>query len=165
MKITNIHQRKYQQPPSVLSEILATLSSKNDRLWPHELWPPMVLNNGLKLHSSGGHGPIGYYVSDHDPGKSVEFTFTKPEGFAGTHSFELIAIGDEKTLLRHTIDMDLSPKGMITWYVAIKWLHDALLEDCLDKVHNQVAQNEVRSRHNLWVTILRKVLKRRRKTV
>jgi hypothetical protein len=165
MKIFNIHQREYESPPTVLAEIFATLSSKNDRLWPNESWPPMVLSNGLNLHSSGGHGPIGYYVSNHDPRKSVQFTFTKPEGFVGSHTFEIIAIGDKKTVLRHTINMSLNLKGIITWYIAIKWLHDALLEDCLDKVHNQVARSAVHSPHNLWVKILRKVLGRRRKAV
>ena len=34
-----------------------------------------------------------------------------------------------------TIEMDLNFKGIVSWYLAIKWLHDALLEDCLDKVY------------------------------
>jgi hypothetical protein len=162
MNITNIHQRQYEQPHSVISEIFDTLASTNDRLWPWEIWPPMILNTGLTMLSSGGHGPIGYYLSNYDHGKSVEFTFTRPRGYIGTHTFEVVKISDKSTLLRHTINMNLNMNGIATWYLAIKWLHDALLEDCLDKVHNQLADTQVYSPHNFWVKSLRKVLKRKR---
>ncbi len=163
MKITNIHQREYHQSSSTLSEILDTLSSGNDRLWPNEMWPPMLLNNGLTLHSSGGHGPIGYYISNYDYGKSIEFTFTKPKGYVGTHTFDIIKITEKRTLLRHTINMNLNLKGMVTWFFAVKWLHDALLTDCLDKVHSQLTEKKVQPRHNFWVKYLRNCLKRKRK--
>ena len=161
MKITNIHQRDYIQPGEVISEILQTLSSKEDRLWPHEIWPPMVLNNGLQLNSSGGHGPIGYYISKYDYGESIEFTFTRPTEFVGTHKFEIIKISNNSKCLRHTISMDVNLKGMVAWYFTIKWLHDALLEDCLDKVTNQLSDNKAYSPHNFWVRRLRKMLRKK----
>jgi hypothetical protein len=96
MKIRNIHQREYGQPSEVISEILDTLSSKNERLWPDEFWPPMILDNGLELNSLGGHGPIGYFVSGFNKGIFIEFTFTKPKEFIGTHMFEVLKISSEK---------------------------------------------------------------------
>jgi len=163
MKIINIHEREYEQSSSVISEILETLSSKDDRLWPNEIWPPMVLNNNLTINSSGGHGPIGYYISNYDHGNSIEFTFTNPKEYIGTHKFEIIKISNKTTLLRHTINMTLNIKGLVTWYFAIKWLHDALLEDCLDKVHNQLTGKKVKSSHNFWVKYLRNMLKKNKK--
>lgn len=160
MKVTNIHQRDYNQPVTVISEILDTLSTRNDRLWPNEIWPPMILNNGLEINSFGGHGPIGYYISNYDYGKSIEFTFTKPTEYIGTHKFDIIEMTDNTTQLRHTINMNLNLKGIVTWYFAIKWLHDALLEDCLDKVHNQFNEIKVQSPHNFWARTLRNLLKR-----
>jgi hypothetical protein len=56
--------------------------------------------------------------------------------------------------------MEVNLKGYISWCLAIKWLHDALLEDCLDKVNNQVNENQVKSPHNAWVKFLRNMLKR-----
>ena len=162
MKVLNIHQREYEQPPEVLSEILETLSSPEDRLWPHESWVPMTLNHGLTMNSSGGHGPIGYYVSGYSKGKSVEFTFTRPKGFIGTHKFDVMEISAGKTVLRHTIDMKVDFKGFFSWHLAIKWLHDALLEDALDKVHNQLSENQVKSPQNFWVTFLRKVFRKKK---
>jgi hypothetical protein len=156
-----MHQREYDQPSVAISEKFDTLSSEKDRLWPNELWPPLVLNNGLKLNSSGGHGPIGYYVSNCRKGKFVEFTFTRPKEFVGIHKFEVLETSNDKTVLRHTINMEVNLKGYISWCLAIKWLHDALLEDCLDKVHNQVSENQVRSPHNFWVKFLRNMLKNR----
>lgn len=163
MKIINIHQREYNQPSSVISEILNTLSSHNDRVWPKESWPPMILSNGLEPKSAGGHGPIGYYVSKYEDGKLIEFTFTKPKEFIGTHKFEVIENTEEKTQLRHTIHMDLNLKGIATWFFAIKWLHDSLLEDCLDKVQNHFSEKHVHSKHNFWVKTLRKLLKKNEK--
>jgi hypothetical protein len=163
MEVINIHQREYNQPSTVISEILETLSSSFDRLWPVEKWPPMVLNNGLKINSFGGHGPIGYYISNYAFGKSIEFTFTKPTEFIGTHKFEIIETAANTTLLRHTINMNLNTKGIVAWYFVIKWLHDALLEDCLNKVHNQINISQIQTPHNFWVKYLRNRLKEKRK--
>lgn len=165
MKIINIHQREYHQPYARLCDILETLSSRNDRLWPNEIWPPMILSDGLAVHSRGGHGPIGYYISNYDPGKCIEFTFTQPEDFVGTHTFEILVISESLCILKHTIDMDLNSRGAVVWCCAIKWLHDALLEDCLDKVHNQLEESMIHSPHNFWVKILRWLLKKGKKEV
>lgn len=162
MKIINVHQREYGEGITTISEILDSLSSKNDRLWPNEIWPPMKLNDGLEINSSGGHGPISYYVSQYDKGKSIEFTFTRPVDFKGTHAFEIIEKAENTILLRHTIDMTVNLKGFLMWYLAIKWLHDALLEDCLDKVHNQLNEIKVQPPHNFWVNILRNILRSRK---
>ena len=162
MKIINIHERVYDHPVEVIGKVLSTLSSSDDRLWPHENWPPMILSNGLKEYSHGGHGPIRYFVSNYEESSSVEFTFTKPQEFIGTHRFDLTRISGGSTRLRHTIQMSLNLKGIIIWYFAIKWLHDGLLEDCLDKVHNQINEKRVQSPHNIWVKILRGILKRKK---
>jgi len=162
MKVLNIHQREYNQQAKEISAILDTLSSRNDRIWPNEIWPPMILNNGLQINSHGGHGPIGYYVSKYHYGEFIEFTFTKPAEFVGSHNFAIKKISEGATQLRHTIDMELTLKGIFIWYFAIKWLHDALLEDCLDNVHNQFNDKKVHTPHNLWVKTLRNALKRRK---
>lgn len=159
MKIINIHKRQFDQPTTLLADILDTIGSDNDRLWPKEKWPRVNLDDRLEIHSSGGHGPIGYYVSLYDFGRLLEFTFTSPEEFIGKHSFEIIDKADGTSELLHRIDMSVNLKGSIIWYCAVKWLHDALLEDCLDKVHNQLAENRVHTPHTFWVKTLRYLLR------
>ncbi len=161
MKVTNIHKRIIQQPKEKLSQILDSLSSKEDQLWPNDKWPPMIFKNGLSEGAVGGHGPIKYSIQKYLSGNTIEFKFIKPDGFEGIHKFDITEINSNQTEIKHTIEMSLYGKGTITWYFAIKWLHDALLEDCLDKVENHFLQESIRTKWNFWVFILRKLLKKR----
>ncbi len=161
MKITNIHKRIINQPKDKISELFDTLSSKSDQLWPNEKWPPMIFKKGLLEGAVGGHGPIKYSIQKYLPGNIIEFQFIKPDGFNGIHKFQITEIDSEKAEIKHTIKMTLSGKGILTWYFAIKWLHDALLEDCLDKVENHFSHEQKSTKWNFWVCILRKSLKRK----
>jgi hypothetical protein len=160
MKIINTHQRKYEHPIDKISKIFESLSSTKDMMWPHERWSPMTLEQGLNVGSSGGHGPIKYFVSQYNPGRNVEFTFIEPSGFRGIHKFELNETINNSCLLKHQIKMNVSFKGFILWYFAIKWLHDALIEDCFDKVQNQISTTKSHTKWNAWVKILRALFKK-----
>ncbi|KJS02197.1 MAG: hypothetical protein VR65_05970 [Desulfobulbaceae bacterium BRH_c16a] len=160
MKTINIHKRTIGQSIGVISDILNTLSSNDDKLWPKEKWPPMIFRKGLTVGAIGGHGPIKYSINTYIPGSSIEFTFVKPDGFKGVHRFEVTEIENNKTELKHTIDMMLSRKGILTWHIAIRWLHDALIEDCFDKVENQFSTNIKETKWNFWVVFLRNRLRK-----
>lgn len=162
MKVTNIHKRIIHKPKESISKILDSLSSSNDRLWPKEKWPPMVFRNGLVEGATGGHRPIRYSISKYVPGSSIEFDFLKPDGFKGIHKFEITEIEKDKTELRHTISMTVSGKGIFTWYFAMKWLHDALLEDCMDKAENNFLIEKIHSDWNLWVLFLRRIFRKKK---
>ena len=123
----------------------------------------MIFKKGLTEGAVGGHGPIRYSVKKYVPGNTIEFNFIQPAGFKGIHKFDITEINSKQTNITHTIQMSLSGKGIIAWYVAIKWLHDALLEDCLDKAENHFLQEPKSSKWNLWVCFLRKMLKRKKK--
>ncbi len=86
----------------------------------------------------------------------------KPDGFAGIHKFEITEIEKDKTELKHTIDMTVSGKGIFTWYIAVKWLHDALLEDCLDKAENHFLTDKKKTKWNLWVIFLRRLFRKKK---
>jgi len=161
LKTINIHKRTISQSIGVISDILNTLSSNDDKLWPKEKWPPMIFRKGLTVGAIGGHGPIKYAINTYIPGSSIEFTFVKPDGFKGVHRFEVSEIENNKTELKHTIDMMLSGKGILTWHIAIRWLHDALIEDCFDKVENQFSTNKKETKWNLWVVFLRNRLRKK----
>lgn len=159
MKVLNIHQRTISQPLSVVATLIDTLSSKEDMIWPKEKWPSMRLKEGLKIGSKGGHGPIRYWVKHYEPGKKIDFEFTKPSGFKGVHTLELKEISSQKTGIKHTIEMKTNGLATFTWVFAIRWLHDALMEDAFDKVENHFSPNTSHSRWNLWVKLLRFLLK------
>ncbi len=120
----------------------------------------MIFKNGLMEGARGGHGPIKYSIQKYKPGVQIEFNFIKPDGFIGIHKFEIEEIDSTKTEIKHTVKMYLSGKGILIWYFAIKWLHDALLEDCLDKVENNFSKEKVNTKWNFWVVTLRKILKK-----
>jgi hypothetical protein len=63
VKVLNIHKRTYNQSKEKLGELLDTLSSKYDQVWPKEDWPAMRFKEGFKVGSKGGHGPIRYTIN------------------------------------------------------------------------------------------------------
>lgn len=161
MKIINIHTRVINQPIHQLEELFATLATKHDMMIATEKWPPMRLDKGLEVGSRGGHGPIRYYITRFNANKFVRFQFDM-KGFEGFHQFEIIELGPEKSKLIHTIDMSTDGLGTIKWVVAIRWLHDAFIEDAFDKVESQFTLNKKTTNWNLWVIFLRKIMSRQK---
>jgi hypothetical protein len=159
MKIINIHKRIINQPKISILELFKTLSSENDRMVDTDRWSPILLDNGLKVGSKGGHGPIGYTVQSYDPASFIEFKFTKPTAFKGIHKFEITEFESNVTELKHTIDMNISGKTIFLWTIAIRWLHDAFIEDAFDKVENQFTVRKKTSKWSFWVIFLRKIFK------
>lgn len=159
MKVLNIHKRQIKAPITKLGDILSTLASRDDQLWPHEHWPKMKLDKGLIKGSKGGHGPIRYTVKEYVPNSHVIFQFTAPKGFNGTHRLDLTEIDKEHTEIQHIIDMDTSGRAMITWALMIRWLHDALLEDAFDKVQNRLMGTSAKTHWSPWVKFVRYNLK------
>ncbi len=159
MKVINIHKRILNSPKKEVSKLLDTLSSKDDKIWPYENWPAIRFKKGLIENSSGGHGPIRYTINKYVPQESIEFKFNAPKGFYGIHRFDVIELKNEKTEFRHTIKMKVVGKGFFTWSLVIYWLHNALFEDLMNKVENQFQSESKKGKWNLWVKVLRKVLK------
>ena len=159
MKVLNIHKRVINHPKEKVSELLETLSTKNDKIWPYEKWPVIKFRKGLVEGTNGGHGPIRYSIEKYIPKEFIQFKFSKPVGFNGIHKFEILELENGNTELKHTIDMDVVGKGLLTWIIAIRPLHNALLEDALDKVENQYISEKRKTEWTIWVKFLRKILK------
>lgn len=163
MKVVNVHRRIIQQPKAELAALFKTLASRDDKMLATDKWPAMKLDNGLSVGSKGGHGPIRYFVTAYRLGEFIRFQFTKPNGFDGGHEFEIIERASKETEIKHTITMNISGTALLTWPLAIRWLHDALIEDAFDKVENHFTQVKKTSSWNMWVRILRAVMKPRNK--
>ncbi|MFF2611446.1 SRPBCC family protein [Kitasatospora sp. NPDC058046] len=132
MAVLNIHERTVPAPAETVGALIDSLASPDDRLWPGPRWPRMRFDRPLAPGATGGHGPVRYTVSDYAPGQRVRFRFDGPRGFDGHHEFTVHPAGDT-TVLRHTIAMRLHGPALLAWPLAFRWLHDALLEDCLDR--------------------------------
>jgi hypothetical protein len=131
-RVENAHRRRMPASKEQVGELLDSLSSPGDRLWPSERWPPMCLDGPLGVGARGGHGPIRYLVEEYEPGSSVTFRFTAPKGFHGTHGFEVVRVGGGSEL-RHEIRMRVTGLARMGWPLVFGPLHDALMEDCLEK--------------------------------
>ncbi|MEL6591691.1 MAG: hypothetical protein AAFQ68_16485 [Bacteroidota bacterium] len=158
MKVRNVHRRLISQPQTQVASLIATLASKNDQVWPHENWPRMRLKDGLQIGSEGGHGPIRYRVTDYSPPHLIAFTFQQ-KGFIGAHLLETTSVNETHTEIKHIIEMRTEGLGTLSWLFAVRWLHDALIEDAFDKVENLLTGSHKRTPWSLWVRLLRKTLK------
>jgi hypothetical protein len=130
MRITNVHQRVLPVGGAPAESLVDGLAGADDRLWPRDRWPPMRFDGGLREGSAGGHGPIGYRVVEHRPGRGVRFSFTAPPGLVGEHGYELE--DGERTVLRHTLTARVEGRMRWQWPLLFEPLHDALIEDSLD---------------------------------
>lgn len=157
MQIYNIHHREIAASVEQVGSLLDTLATSQDQLWPHDNWPRMRFDRpGLTEGGTGGHGPVGYRVEHFAPGRSVTFTFTnRPVGLVGRHQYLVQATGPSQCVLWHITN--ITPRGLLrlTWMPFWAPLHNALIEDSLDRA--QFAATGVRtvSRWSPYVRALR----------
>jgi hypothetical protein len=163
MKVHNVHEREYDAPAEALGDLIDSLGRAGDRLWPIEKWPPMRLNRPLGPGAAGGHGPIRYAVERYEPGRNVVFRFSAPHGFDGTHAFD-VRERNGHAVLRHAIEMRARGAAALRWTLVFRPMHDALLEDCLDKAALSLGRPiNNPARWSIAVRILRAALRTLRK--
>ena len=158
MRVVNIHERRLASPPEQVGRLLDTLASDDDRLWPRTMWPAMRFDRPLGVGADGGHGPVRYFVEDYQPGACVRFRFRAPRGYNGSHWLEVLPDGQSGSLLRHTIDMQAEGPALLTWPLAIRWLHDACLEDALAQAQASLGLKPELRPWSAWVKLLRWVM-------
>src|SRR5690349_10153538 len=146
--VQNVHERRIPVPPERRGPLLDRLGGPDDVLWPSRRWPPMVLDGPVAVGAAGGHAAIRYRVTAHEPGRRVEFTFDPRMGLHGTHVFSVEPDGGSGSILRHAAGGRLSGRLVLLWPLAIRWLHDAVLEDLLDRA--EVAVGTGPARPNRW---------------
>ncbi|MEV8436613.1 SRPBCC family protein [Actinosynnema sp. NPDC051121] len=141
--IENVHTRLFPDSDGLVDRLV--------ELWPSDRWPPLVLDRPLGVGADGGHGFVRYRCTHHTPGRRAEFVFDPRIGMVGTHVLEAVPGG-----LRHTLTG--RPRGAmrLVWPLAVRWLHDALIEDLLDNAARAAGHPPVRpARWSPWVRLLR----------
>ncbi len=118
----------------------------------------MRLDRPLGLGARGGHGLIRYVVEEYRPGRSVRFRFTSPRGFDGTHELELEQVSVDAIRLRHTLQMRVEGLARLSWPLMFRPLHDALVEDALDRAEGYLKSPSVIPQQWTWrVHLLRRL--------
>jgi len=160
MSIINVHERVLDAPITEIGKLIDGLASADDKLWPHDRWPAMKFDRPLSVGAVGGHGPIRYTVESYKPGSCIQFRFTGPKGFLGGHRFEVETVEGEKTRLRHTIEMQVQGVARLIWPLVICPLHNALIEDALDRAEIYAGGRPAARSWSLWVRVLRRLASR-----
>jgi len=132
MLVENVHGRTFPVECGRVGELIDGLATREDPLWPHERWPAMRFDRALGVGATGGHGPVRYHVTEYEPAHRIRFTFIRPRGLHGYHEWEVrpARAGCE---LRHVLAADTTGLTVVSWPLVWRPMHDALIEDALDK--------------------------------
>lgn len=156
--VRNVHERIVPAPVEQVGPLLDRIGGPDDLLWPAPGWRPMVLDGPVAVGTAGGHGSIRYRVTGHEPGRRVAFEFEPGQGIDGRHEISAEPAGPGRTLLRHVAEAELSGVMRLAWPLAIRWAHDAVLEELLDNAERAVGVGPARPyRRSAWVRLLRAV--------
>ena len=160
--VTNVHERLIHVPADLVGESLDRVGSADDRWWPSPAWPPMVLEAPLGIWVRGSHGPIRYQVTEYVPGRRVVFTFDDGVGLRGSHRFVVVPQGAESCLVRHVVEGRTTGTMRLVWPLAMRWLHDAVVEDLMDRVEADAGHPPARrARWSWWVRQIRRMTRPR----
>lgn len=159
MRVRNLHQRHIATTPEQVGALIDGLASPDDAFWP-AAWPPLRLDRPLGVDAAGGHGPVRYTVTAYTPGRRVRFRFTAPRGFDGFHEFT-VEPADGGTVLRHLLVIRAHGPALLTWPLVFGPLHDALLEDGLDRAERTLTGTvRTPARWSPYVRLLRAAVAR-----
>jgi hypothetical protein len=142
----NTHERTLNAPINKLAPLIDQLASRQDRFWPSSRWSAMKFDRPLAVGAIGGHGFIGYTIERYQPGREITFRFTSPKGLNGMHRLSLEELPGGKTRVKHMIDASLEGSMVLGWHLFIRCLHDALVEDGMDRAEAWIAQCEWKPR-------------------
>lgn len=157
--VRNVHERILPDVEQAKA-LIDSLASEGDALWPTAAWPRMAFDRPLAVGAVGGHGPIRYFVEAYEPGNSIKFRFTGPKGFHGWHCYEMRPAEQGLLCLRHTLEMTTSGWAVLSWPMAFRPLHDALIKDSLARAQAALGQPPTILPWSLWVRFLRWTLSR-----
>lgn len=154
--VRNVHERMVAAPIERVGPLLDRLGGSRDVLWPTPAWQPMVLDGPVAVGAAGGHGSIRYQITAHEPGRKVEAAFVPGQGIDGWLAFTAEPVGSERTLLRVVAQARFSGAMVVAWPLAVRWAHDAVLEELFDNAQRVVGDEPERPvRRSPWVRLMR----------
>ncbi|QFG68423.1 SRPBCC family protein [Ornithinimicrobium pratense] len=154
MKIRNTHRRHLTATADEVDTLLGGLGSDTDALWPRHLWFPMRLDRPVAAGAKGGHGPVRYQCTARARG-CVFFEFVSILGSSRWHGEHRFVVRPRSygSVLVHELELEVPLWQYVQWVLVVGPLHDAVLEDLLDR-----AEGVATARWSLWVRLLRRAL-------
>jgi len=154
----NVHERKIAASVEDVGALLADVGRASDRLWPAHDWMPMTLDRPVGVGARGGHADIRYSVIAYEPGRRVVFGFEPPTLLTGWHALEVEPLPDGSALLRHVLEAQLHGAYRLLFPLVIRWIHDAVIEDLLDRAEMVVGRAPAQPAvWSPWVQLLRRL--------
>ena len=154
MKIRNTHRRHLAATTGEVDTLLDGLGSNTDALWPRHLWFPMRLDRPVAAGAKGGHGPVRSRCPARARG-CVVFEFDTILGSPHWHGEHRFVVHPRPigSVLVHELELEVPLPQYMQWIFLVGPLHDAVLEDLLDRADGVAA-----ARWSLWVRLLRRAL-------
>lgn len=158
-----VNERLIAAPASAIGALLDRLATVDDGLWPVATWPAVRLDRPLGVGADGGHGPVRYAVEAYEPGRRVRFAFTSRFKIDGYHELTVEPVTDDQCRLRDVLTGRAQGSMHLAWPLVWRSLHDALMEDLLDRAEAATTGHVRRpARWTPWVRVLRRLLTGRR---
>jgi hypothetical protein len=120
MRIHNVHEREVGDAGAAIDRI--------EEVWPGERWTRLRLDRPLGVGARSGRAVVREEVVEYAPLERVVFRITQPKGLVAQHRFDA-----QSGVLRHTIEGHAEGWMRLGWPLVVAPLHDALLEDLLDR--------------------------------
>ncbi|MFH9419734.1 DUF2867 domain-containing protein [Streptomyces sp. NPDC017529] len=153
--VHDVHARTVRASAAAVGALLDRLAGDDDPLFPVPGWPAMRFDRPLGVGATGGHGFVRYRVTAYEPGRRVRFDF--PEG--GYHAFEVTPLDADHCRVTHVLEGRFRGARRAAWPIAVRWLHDTVVEEALDNVE-LAATGTLRApaRRSRWVRLLNRLL-------
>ncbi|MFF5206517.1 SRPBCC family protein [Streptosporangium sp. NPDC000396] len=134
--VYNMHERVIPASPERVWDLLVTIGSDQDRLWPKDLssfrTPEGVAPGAPVVHSSAR-----YRVSIVEPGRRLWFDLGK--SLSGGHGFTLHPV-EGGTLVRHELKGRTGGMFRLLWPLVIRRKHDVVVEKILDNLAREISR-------------------------
>ncbi|MCP3819082.1 DUF2867 domain-containing protein [Streptomyces sp. A3M-1-3] len=154
--VRNVHERTIGAPAEAVGALLDRLSSDDDPVWPSPAWPPMRFDRPLGVGAVGGHGFVRYSVTAYEPGRLVRFDFADSDGF---HQMQIEPLGPDRCRVVHVLQEKQGPAARLAWELAIRPLHDVVVEEVFDNIERLATGGPARpTRWSPWVRLLHRLV-------
>ena len=126
MRIHNVHEREVGDASAAIERI--------EEFWPGDRWTSLRLDRPLGVGARSGRAVVREEVVEYAPRERLVFRITQPKGIEAQHRFDA-----NGSVLRHTVEGRATGLMRVGWPLVIEPLHDALLEDLLDRAQGAAA--------------------------
>jgi hypothetical protein len=127
MKIRNVHEREVGDAAAAIDRI--------EEVWPGDRWTSLRLDRPLGVGARSGRAVVREEVVEYRPHERLVFRITEPKGLVAQHRFDA-----DDEVLRHTVEGHVEGWMRLGWPLVVRPLHDALLEDLLDRAEGTSTQ-------------------------